>query len=112
MGKSSEDMFLYDEIKYRLTKCMQELEYCRKYSDGFIEITSLSVKIHMIKPNAKGSKQLDLFRLRLLGYPKEDQFNLEDFIERTSENKTRQKNTKTLKYASGKDLMNAMKEKL
>lgn len=40
--------FLYDEIIKRLSKCMQELEYCSKYSEGFIRISTLSVEIHKV----------------------------------------------------------------
>ena len=62
--------FLYDEIIKRLSKCMQELEYCSKYSEGFIRISTLSVEIHIMQPiTTHRSMQSLKFSLRLSGYP-------------------------------------------
>lgn len=62
--------FLYDEIIKRLSKCMQELEYCRKYSEGFIRISTLSVEIHVMHPTTTHRPIHSIkFSLRLSGYP-------------------------------------------
>lgn len=62
--------FLYDEIIQRLRKCMQELEYCSKYSEGFIRVTTLSVEINVMPPNNKHRPiHTTKFLLRLSGYP-------------------------------------------
>lgn len=62
--------FLYDEIIKRLKKCMQELEYCRKYSEGFIRITTLSVEINVMhEVNTHRPVHSEKFSLRLSGYP-------------------------------------------
>lgn len=62
--------FLYDEIIKRLSKCMQELEYCSKYSEGFIRISTLSVEIHIMNPVTTHRPMNTLkFSLRLSGYP-------------------------------------------
>lgn len=62
--------FVYDEIITRLNKCMQELEYCRKYSEGFIRISTLSVEIYIMHPTTTHRPMHSIkFSLRLSGYP-------------------------------------------
>lgn len=62
--------FLYDEIMNRLKKCLKELEYCRKYAEGFIRITTLRVEINIMDPViAHRPKKKTCFTLRLSGYP-------------------------------------------
>lgn len=63
-------VFLYDEIIKRLKKCMKELEYCRKYAEGFIRITTLNVEISVLDPKITYRPKLKThFSLRLSGYP-------------------------------------------
>jgi hypothetical protein len=70
-------IYLYDEILNRLTKCMCELEYCRKYSDGFIIITTLYITINILQEhNLLDCEKKLKFELRLSGYP---DINIEDF---------------------------------
>jgi len=105
MLKGSDEIYLYDEIINRLEKCLCELEYCRKYSDGYIVINTLSVVIYVVI-NSK-CKLIDSFKLRLLGYP--SKFNINSFIDRRDQNGYGPTNQK-LKYATGEDLMNELKE--
>ena len=54
----------------RLKKCLKELEYCRKYAEGFIRITTLRVEINIMDPViAHRPKKKTCFTLRLSGYP-------------------------------------------
>lgn len=62
-------LFLYDEILNRLKKCLCELEYCRKYSQGFIIIASIQADIAVFQPNMLSVIHKDSIRLRLSGYP-------------------------------------------
>lgn len=79
--KGTQKLYLYDEILIRLSKCLRELDYCRKYADGFVDITTLSINIKIKDPrNPHKAYDNDSFRLRLLGYPSEDLFRLEDYI--------------------------------
>lgn len=67
---NADGIFLYDEIIHRLRKCMQELEYCSKYSEGFIRITTLSIEINVMHPTTKHRPMHNTkFSLRLSGYP-------------------------------------------
>lgn len=62
--------FLYDEIIRRLSKCMQELEYCSKYSEGFIRISTFNVEIYVMSGTAPLRSIRNIkFSLRLSGYP-------------------------------------------
>ena len=67
--KNNEDVYLYDEILSRLQKCLCELDYCKKYSQGFIRLSSISVHIAVKKENKLKSMYDVDFRLRLIGYP-------------------------------------------
>lgn len=62
-------IFLYDEILNRLTKCLCELEYCKKYSYGFINLSSILADITVHKENRLNPIYHDSIRLRLSGYP-------------------------------------------
>lgn len=72
--KNNEEVYLYDEILLRIQKCLCELEYCRKYSQGFIHISCIAVDICVY--NDEGMKEIyrESFKLRLSGYP-----NMEDY---------------------------------
>lgn len=84
--------FLYDEIIRRLKKCMQELEYCSKYSEGFIRITTLSVEIYIMTTSNKHRPiYTTKFSLRLSGYP--SSFTIPDDI---------------LTFKTGEDLRNSV----
>ena len=61
--------YLYDEILERLKKNFCELEYCRKYSLGFIGITKISADISVLQPKINKFKLIDSIRLRISGYP-------------------------------------------
>ena len=106
MKKGGNDIYLYDEIRNRLEKCLCELEYCRKYSDGFIGITTISVTIGVIC--GRKTEPVDTFRLRLLGYP--NNFILNSLIERTDQDGILLTD-QTLKYETGEDLMRNIKER-
>lgn len=84
IGKGSTQVFLYDEILNRVTKCMRELEYCKKYASGFIKISSLSVTIEILQDKSfkpiKGAG--DSFRLTLQGYPDVGNNTLESYMEK------------------------------
>lgn len=103
IGKGGNQVFLYDEILDRVTKCMRELEYCRKYSDGLIKISSISVKIEILqdgsfKPIRGGG---DSFRLTLQGYPDVGKHSLESYMEKPD---AITGFSKKLRYADGLDL--------
>jgi hypothetical protein len=98
MQKNGSDIYLYDEIKTRLVKCLCELEYCHKYSDGFIKITTLSIKISVSKE--KKINQISTFRLRLLGYPSNTD------IEKSFDLQTHS----DIKYKSGDELKKTLSE--
>lgn len=106
VGKNDDDTFLYDEIILRLEKCMRELEYCRKFSDGFIDITTLNVTIEILKENSDWkSKEKFQFRLSLKGYPKSEHSRLKDYLE---SNDTTIGASNAIKYSDGIALKTAM----
>ncbi|MCL2311140.1 MAG: hypothetical protein FWC41_01435 [Firmicutes bacterium] len=88
LKKGNTTIYLYDEILLRLAKCMRELEYCRRYANGFINITTFNVKIDVMRKDIPfKSLGQETFRLRLLGYPSESIYNLDSFLETdTTEN--------------------------
>jgi hypothetical protein len=106
--KNNKAVFLYDEILERLLKCLRELDYCSRYSKGFIDIETLSVEIQ-IREQENSNKVLirDFFKLCLTGYPKEEAFQLKDFIFIDNNSTT---NSKIPKYSSGEELKNAILE--
>lgn len=108
VGKGDKKVFLYDEILNRLTKCMRELEYCRRYANGFISITTLNVTIDFMseKNNLKIKERLS-FRLNLLGYPSEKITSLENYLDTDEIGSVACQ--KIPKYRSGEELKEAMK---
>jgi len=66
--------YLYDEVIRRLKKCLVELEYCKKYSEGFITITKLKITVNIMRSDIKHKKLKSFsFDLHLSGYPQSDQ---------------------------------------
>jgi hypothetical protein len=77
------EIYLYDEILNRLIKCMCELEYCRKYSDGFIIITALYITINILKQHQQTRCEKTFkFELRLSGYPDINIQNIKTYLDR------------------------------
>ncbi len=74
--KDDGDIFLYDEILNRLRKCLCELEYCRRYSQGYIKVIALSVSIEILDAKQKYVIDKSKFKLRLSGYPSIDAYDL------------------------------------
>jgi hypothetical protein len=72
--------YLYDEILSRLKKCMCEIEYCRKYSEGFIGISALQVHINIIKDKKQFGHPRN-YSLRLSGYPNLDKVDIINYLE-------------------------------
>jgi hypothetical protein len=75
------DVFLYDEILSRLEKMVCELEYCGKYSQGFILVNSVEVKISVQNPNSIRPIFETSMRLRLFGYPELCNYNISKLCE-------------------------------
>lgn len=85
---------------------MRELEYCRKFSDGFIDITTLNVTIAILKEDSDWRfREKFQFRLSLKGYPKSEYSHLRDYLE---SNDTAIDVSNTIKYIDGLALKNAM----
>ncbi len=83
--KGNKSVYLYDEIKSRIAKCMRELEYCKKYTGSIIKITSVSVTIRVLQPNSTLkflNKLTDTFRLTIQGYPDTSLFTLDAYREK------------------------------
>lgn len=111
--KGASSIFLYDEILLRLGKCLRELEYCRKFAVGFIDITTLSVTIKVEDPHNRlriFGNEIDCFQLGLIGYPRVDLFCLENYV-MGEKNDGGQIIPKTLKYTNGQMLRNIIMEK-
>ncbi|GHV11398.1 hypothetical protein FACS189491_02580 [Spirochaetia bacterium] len=90
MGKNNKikKVYLYDEILARLCKTICELEYCRKYSQGFILINSVEAKISIYNSNkAVHPIFKESIKLRLSGYPDSKDIS----IEKLSENQIKMK---------------------
>ncbi len=95
-----EAVYLYDEILKRLEKMMIELEYCRKYAEGIIRITTLDIEIHIYKGEDVMRDVIPPFRLTLQGYPDRNYANLEYYREKTGGNESKN----VIKYATGEEL--------
>jgi hypothetical protein len=91
--ENAESIYLYDEILRRLIKCLCELEYCRKYSDGMISITTLSVEVNVMPVQGRKPIKTTKFNLKLKGYPSIDTAAFD-----------------SLAYQSGEDLDKAIQE--
>jgi len=80
------EIYLYDEILNRLIKCMCELEYCRKYSDGFIIITTLYITINILQQHYQNRCEKKIkFELRVSGYPDINIQNIKTYLDRPNE---------------------------
>lgn len=76
-------VFLYDEILHRLRKCLCELEYCKKYSYGFINLSSIQADITVHMDNKINPIYQDSIRLRLTGYPTNMYTDIHQICEKT-----------------------------
>ena len=108
VGKYNKKTYIYDEILERLTKCMNELEYCRKYSCGFLNITTFNIKISITYKDMpyKIREQIS-FRLILGGYPNPTYSNLDSYLDNGEQYPSDRR--QILKYHTGKELKKAMK---
>lgn len=75
ISKLDEEVYLYDEILTRIQKCLCELDYCKRYAQGFISLSYLSVTIHVLDAAERRIVYKDRFKLRITGYPSKDLFN-------------------------------------
>lgn len=108
IGKGDKKVFLYDEVLARLAKTMRELEYCRSYADSFIQVTTLNVKIDILKPGSQLKvKDTITFRLRLQGYPNSKEKSIKSYLDLPEEQVAG--NKREIKYSNGSDLRKAMK---
>jgi len=73
--KNDTQVYLYDEILSRMQKCLCELDYCKRYSQGFIRLSCISVHIAVLSEKRRKSVYKDDFRLKLRGYPSLDSYN-------------------------------------
>lgn len=107
IGKNNEHIYLYDEILERLAKCMRELEYCKKYVCGMIQLTTTDVTIDYLK---QGStllvKDSNSFRLTLHGYPDKKHSTIFDYLD---ESKNPFGTSCGLRFKNGAEVCAAMK---
>lgn len=107
IGKGKDYIYLYDEILERIAKCMRELEYCKKYSCGMIQITTMDVTIDFLK---KGSsfrpKESNSFRLTLHGYPDKVHSSIKDYLD---DSKNLRGTSSALRFMNGAEVCDAMK---
>ena len=92
-SKTNMDIYLYDEILLRLCKSIRELDYCKKYSQGFIILNAVKAKISVYNKTAFNPLYSESIRLRLAGYPEQSNFT----IDKLCENKLSFKNGYELK---------------
>lgn len=82
IGKDDNSVYLYDEILERIAKCMRELEYCRKYACGMIQLSTMNVTIDFLNKGSKfQSKDSSFFRLTLHGYPDKLHSSVFDYLD-------------------------------
>lgn len=82
IGKNDGTTYLYDEILERIAKCMRELEYCRKYACGMIQLTTMDVTIDFLKKSSSFQvKESNPFRLTLHGYPDKIHSSILDYLD-------------------------------
>lgn len=74
--KLDSEIFLYDEILHRVQKCLCELDYCKRYSQGFIHVSCLSVRINVLAPGELKEIYQMCFQARITGYPDQNLYNL------------------------------------
>ncbi len=109
VGKGSQEVYLYDEVLTRMAKCMRELEYCRKFADGAIKLTTADVTIDFLQQgHSFKRKERDSFRLTLHGYPDASHSKLDDYFDKTSRFNESEAIAE-LKYKDGNALQLAMK---
>ena len=75
ISKLGEEVYLYDEILNRIQKCLCELDYCKRYAQGYISLSYISVTIHVLDAKERRIVYEDRFKLRITGYPSKDLFN-------------------------------------
>ena len=80
INKGSTELYLYDEIIHRLKKCLCELEYCRKYADGTINISTFNVRITIVPDGKFNPISERTFSLRLSGYPNIEYMKIENLL--------------------------------
>ena len=106
--KQEKCLFLYDEILERIAKCMRELEYCKKYAYGFIQLTTIDVTIEFLKRGSTFQwQEKSSFRLTLHGYPDKIHSTIWDYLDNA--NSTRDESD-GLKFKDGNALCEAMKK--
>ena len=74
-------IFLYDEIISRLKKCLCELEYCIRYTQGLINLVYIRADIEVHTPNTLYPIYSDSLRFRLSGYPDACRKDIEEMLE-------------------------------
>ena len=107
VGKGKDRVFLYDEILARIGKCMKELDYCKKYANSLIKMSSISIKVKILHEGSfRPIKDAgDSFRLTLQGYPNVGDNSMSFYMDRQNGNP----NTgKELRYKNGKALKDSL----
>ena len=108
MEKGDHKIYLYDEVLERITKCMRELEYCRKYACGLIQLTTMDVTVDFLKKGSTfQSQESTSFRLTLHGYPDKRHSSIVDYLDNEKGSSGASKNA--LKFKDGKAVRAAMK---
>lgn len=109
--KGNQKLYLYDEIRNRLAKCMRELEYCKKYAGEILKLSSASVVIDILqkKDTFRPIKDAsESFKLTLQGYPDEKASTFEAYLEK---NDAGMGQSGSCRYEDGKDLKKKLAEK-
>lgn len=76
VSKLESEVFLYDEILSRIQKCLCELDYCKRYSQGFIHVSCLSVRINILDNSELKEIYKIIFKAKITGYPDKSRYNL------------------------------------
>lgn len=111
LGKGNSERLLYDEILDRMAKCMRELEYCKKYANGLIKLSTIDVAIDILSEKSKFQvikNAGDSFRLTLHGYPNHNSSKLVDYLEPKDPLRD---SISPLKYQNGDLLRTAIQER-
>lgn len=85
--KGDKKVYLYDEILERISKCLCELEYCKRFCYGFIKINSISARIAVIEKN-RNIIYDNTFKTKHAGYPNIKDFNVRNICEQLKEQKS------------------------
>ena len=75
VSKLDNEVFLYDEILSRIQKCLCELDYCKRYSQGFIHISCLSITINILDSSELKEIYKICFKAKITGYPDKGMYN-------------------------------------